>query len=315
MNRWTVRNMPDQSGRTALVTGANSGLGYETVLALARKGAHVVMTARSVEKGEAARAEVLRQVPNAQLDVMTLDLSRLASVREFADAYNSRYDRLDQLYNNAGVMAIPRRETEDGFEMQLGVNHLGHFALTGLLLDTLLRTPGSRVISVSSGASYIGRIHFDDLHLTKNYTRYGAYSQSKLANVMFAFELDRKFKAAGADSKSLVAHPGYANTNLQSTSTTESGSSLERVLYGIFNNVMAQSAEMGALPQLYAGTAPNLRGGEFIGPNFLGMRGYPTEVRASQPAYDDAARDRFWNVSADLTGVQYSALQPAAQTV
>ena len=309
--RWTSKDIPDQTGRVAIVTGANSGLGYETSLALARKNAIVVMGCRNKAKGEEARNEVLAHVSNAKVELIPLDLGDLASVRDFAEAFHAKYDRLDILINNAGIMAIPRSETVDGFETQFGVNHLGHFALTGLLLERLVQTPGSRVVSVSSTANYIGSINFDDLMGEKEYSRYGAYGQSKLANVLFANELQKRLAEAGADTISLSAHPGYANTNLQGNSTEHSGAFLERLLYPITNSILAQSQEMGALPQLFAATAPEANGCDFIGPNFLNTRGYPKKVRPNKDAYNAGIARRLWEISETLTGVQYQALDRA----
>ncbi len=305
MSGWTTNNMPDQTGKIFAVTGANSGLGFETTKALAEKGATVVMACRNMEKGEQAQNQVLAAVPNAQLDLMPLDLGDLSSVRDFANAYTEKYNQLDGLINNAGLMAVPQQQTVDGFEMQLGVNHLGHFALTGLLMDQLLDTPSSRVVSVSSFAAYNGEIHLDDLHMTQNYTRYSAYSQSKLANVLFAFELNERLQAAGANVTSLVAHPGYSNTSLQSNTAEYSGNPLERIMYSITNTVLAQSQAKGALPQLYAATAPDAKGGVFYGPNFFGIRGTPTTVRVPESAENTHIRRRLWEESTRLTGVRY----------
>jgi NAD(P)-dependent dehydrogenase (short-subunit alcohol dehydrogenase family) len=311
MPKWTAEEMPDQSGRIAIVTGANSGLGYETTLALARKGAQVVMACRNLEKGQAALDQVQQQAPNARLDLMKLDLASLASIHEFADAYLARYDRLDLLINNAGLMAVPRRETEDGFEMQFGVNHLGHFALTGLLLPALLRTPGSRAVTVSSMAHFNGRIDFDDLMREQSYSRYGAYGQSKLANVLFAVELQRRLEQASADTISVAAHPGYSDTELQSNSAESSDSSFERLFYGLLNKTVAQSSAQGALPQLYAATMPDVQGGDFWGPHLV-MRGYPKRVRAKSDAYDPQIAARLWAVSEELTGVSMDLPQRRA---
>jgi hypothetical protein len=311
MKRWTTTDMPDQTGRIAIVTGANSGLGYETTLALAQKGAQVVMTTRSLDKGRSAEADVRQHMPDAKLDAMKLDLGSLDSVREFAAEYKAKFNRLDMLINNAGVMGTPKLATADGFEMQLGVNHLGHFALTGHLIDLLVSTPGSRIVSVSSNASYMGTINFDDLMSEQSYTRYGAYSQSKLANVMFGFELQRKLQAVNADSRSIAVHPGYAATNLQGGAAHSSGALADRFIYPITNRIVAQSGAMGALSQLYAATAPDAKGGAFYGPHFLHMRGYPVELKANDAAYDTVATARLWDVSVQLTGVEYALLAAA----
>jgi len=311
MQAWTAEHIPNQSGRTALVTGANSGLGYETALALARKGAHVVMTSRSMKKGSDARDEILQLVPEASLEVMVLDLASLDSIHAFTDEFKASHDRLDVLINNAGVMAPPRSETADGFEMQFGVNHLGHFALTGLLLDLLLKTPGSRMVTVSSNAQFMGRINFDDLQSERRYSRYGAYGQSKLANVLFAFELQRRLEAAGADTISVAVHPGFAGTNLQSTSAANNDSALEAGLYKIAIALFAQSQEKGTRPQLYAATMPDVQGGEHIAVSFMQMRGHVARVQANKAAYDKDIARRLWEVSEQLTGVRYEALDQA----
>ena len=308
-NRWTMADMPSQAGKIAVVTGGNSGLGYETVLALAGKGAQVVLACRNLDKGTQARAQVLTQVPQATIEVMALDLSSLASIRVFAEAYRARYDKLDLLINNAGVMAPPRQETADGFELQFGTNHLGHFALTGLLLDLMARTPGSRIVNVTSSAQYMGKINFADLQSEQSYSRYGAYSQSKLANVMFTFELQRRLKAAGVDAISATAHPGISATNLQKNTVSISESGLEGVVYGLMMPLFAQSQAQGALPQLYAATMPEVKGGDHFAPNgFMEMRGYPKRKPAAKAAYNEVEAKRLWQVSESLTGIRY--LQP-----
>ncbi|MCI0709234.1 MAG: oxidoreductase [Chloroflexi bacterium] len=301
MEKWTAESIPDQSGRVAIVTGANSGLGYHTALELARKNATVVMACRNLNKGRGALDDLKQELPDAQVELMKLDLADLRSVHEFADKFRASYDRLDLLINNAGIMAIGRQETADGFEMQFGINHLGHFALTGLVIDMLTSTPNSRVITVSSGAHRGGEINFDDLMHEKDYSRWGAYSQTKLANVLFAFELNRRLRAAGASTISVAAHPGYAATNLQSIDDW----AVVKVILKVTNAVMAQSAEKGALPQLYAAAAPDVSGGDFYGPHFMQMRGYPVKEQASEAAYDVAAAEKLWDVSEKLTGVSY----------
>ncbi len=307
MSHFTHHSIPDQTGRVIIVTGANSGLGYESAKALAPTGAQIIMAVRNTSKGQAARDAILKESPNAQLDLMTLDLGSLESVRQFADAFRAKYPRLDVLMNNAGVMAPPRQLTADGFEMQIGVNHLGHFALTGLLLDLLSAAEDGRVVNVSSIANYQGRIAFDDLMGEKQYTRYGAYGQSKLANVMFAFELNRRLRAAGNQhTRSIVAHPGLSRTNLQTTTAASSGNNAESGLYAVVMPLMAQSAADGALPQLYAATAPDAESGRFYGPRWFGVHGAPREVKANQAAYVEADTARLWDLSAELTGVTYS---------
>jgi NAD(P)-dependent dehydrogenase (short-subunit alcohol dehydrogenase family) len=291
--------MPDQHGRVAIVTGANSGLGAAIARELARAGATVVMAVRNREKGERAVEEVRSHVPDAALELRDLDLGDLASVRAFASQHQGR---LDLLVNNAGIMAPPRRETHDGFESQFGTNHLGHFALTGLLMPRLLEAPEPRVVTQSSGAHRIGRINFDDLQGERRYINWLAYGQSKLANLMFALELQRRASAAGSALRSLAAHPGYARTNLQFASPPW----YEQLVMRITNPLIGQSADMGALPALYAATVPDLPGGTFVGPDgFMEQRGHPKVVKGAGRAYDEEGQRRLWEVSEELTGVRY----------
>ena len=305
---WTTAAIPDQSGRVALVTGASSGLGLETAKALAAKGATVVMACRSPLKGEEARQQLLSQLgqlPEAHgaLDLLSLDLADLASVRAAAATLAERYGRLDLLINNAGVMAPPRTLTRDGFELQFGTNHLGHFALTLLLLPLLRAQEGARVVFVTSGAQYFGRIAFDDLQGERSYDRWKAYSQSKLANVMTALELQERLRAEGSTVLALAAHPGLARTNLQPASVAMNGSKLEALAYRLMDPCF-QSAAMGALPQLFAATAPEATPGGHYGPDqWGGMRGYPRAVRVAPAALDGSQRQRLWEVSEALTGV------------
>jgi NAD(P)-dependent dehydrogenase (short-subunit alcohol dehydrogenase family) len=291
--------MPGQHGRVAIVTGANSGLGAAIARELARAGATVIMAVRNPEKGERAASDIRAHVPDAALDLRELDLSDLASVRAFASGHQGR---LDLLINNAGIMAPPRRETKDGFESQFGTNHLGHFALTGLLLPRLLEAPEPRVVTQSSGAHRIGRINFDDLQGERRYINWLAYGQSKLANLMFALELQRRASAAGISLRSMAAHPGYARTNLQFASPPW----YEQLIMRITNPLIGQSADMGALPTLYAATVPDLQGGTFVGPDgFMEQRGHPEVVRGAGRAYDEDDGRRLWDVSEELTGVRY----------
>jgi NAD(P)-dependent dehydrogenase (short-subunit alcohol dehydrogenase family) len=323
---WTAADIPDQTGRAAVVTGANSGLGRVTALELARRGARVVLACRDVSKGEEAAAEILGAVPEAAAEILgavpeaaaeilgavpeapavsvsALDLADLSSVRAFAARVAGEFDRVDLLINNAGVMAPPRRLTADGFESQLGTNHLGHFALTGLLLASLLAAPAPRVVTVSSQGHRLGRIKFDDLQGERRYNNWVAYNQSKLANLMFSFELQARAVAAGAGMLSMAAHPGYAATNLQFAGP---GRAYERAVMTVANRVIAQSASMGALPTLYAATLPELPGGSYVGPGGIGeWRGSPRVVGAARRAYDENACRRLWEVSEHLTGVRY----------
>lgn len=300
--RWTAADIPDLTGRTFVVTGANSGLGYETSRELARHGGHVVMGVRSRARGETALHRLAAEQPGASLELRQLDLADLDSVRAFAETLIADRLGVDVLINNAGVMMPPRTLTAQGYEVQFGANHLGHFALTGLLLRTLHAGTDPRVVTVSSALHRRGRIDFDDLNSEKRYSPVGAYSQSKLANLLFAAELDRRLRATGWPVRSLVTHPGYAATNLQSSSTN-------RVLnlgIKIGNVVLAQSAGDGALSQLYAATAADARGGQFIGPLGLGaMRGRPGVVQPAPAGADPGLAARLWAVSEELTGVHY----------
>jgi NAD(P)-dependent dehydrogenase (short-subunit alcohol dehydrogenase family) len=301
--KWTAADMPDQTGRIAVVTGANSGLGLVTARELARAGASVVLACRDTAKGEQAASAIRAAAPAVDVQVQALDLANLASVREFATRLGADRDRLDLLINNAGVMAPPRRTTADGFESQFGTNHLGHFALTGLLLAKLLAATAPRVVTLASGMHRIGTIKFDDLQRERGYNNWLAYGQSKLANLLFCFELQRQATAAGTALRSVAAHPGYAATNLQFAGPSRS---YERAMMAVANQVVAQSAEMGALPTLYAATAPDLPGGSFVGPDgFMEGRGYPKVVTAAGKAYDEAAWRRLWECSEQLTDVHY----------
>lgn len=305
-NKWTQNDIPDLIGKVVVITGANSGLGLESTKAIAAKGATVVMACRNMSKAEQAKTAVLQQVPDAKLDLMQLDNASLASVRAFADAFKAKYDRLDVLLNNAGLMAIPRTMTEDGFEMQLGVNHLGHFALTGHLLDVITSTPGARIHNVSSSAAFNGAINLDDLMGEEEYSRWSAYGQSKLANAAFATELDRRLKVAGHDTIANSSHPGLVMGNLQSNSLQQSGTPLsERILYGIFGPLIGQNISMGVLPQLYASTSPHAKGGVFYGPKTMRLRGYPAEQKCNDALNDAALLKGFWEASEQLTGVSY----------
>jgi NAD(P)-dependent dehydrogenase (short-subunit alcohol dehydrogenase family) len=299
--RWSAFDIPSQTGRVAVITGANSGIGFCAARELARQRAHVVLACRDPAKGERAAAAIGASVPAPSLQVEQLDLASLASVRAFAARL--RQPQIDLLINNAGVMAPPRRLTADGFELQLGVNHLGHFALTGLLLARLLAAPEPRVVTVSSLAHRGGRIAFDDLQSERRYDPWRAYGQSKLANLMFCFEFQRRATAAGTALRSLAAHPGYAATNLQLAGPRRWW---ERLGLRVANRLFAQSAEMGALPVLYAASVPELAGGTFVGPGGVGqVRGRPRVVGAARHAYDREVWRRLWEVSERLTGVRY----------
>jgi NAD(P)-dependent dehydrogenase (short-subunit alcohol dehydrogenase family) len=315
MSPWTAADIPAQTGRRAVVTGANSGLGYHTAVELARHGADVVLAVRDRDRGAAAVASMdaeLSGVPGrGSVTAAALDLADLGSVRAFADELLSSGQRLDLLVNNAGVMAIPRRETVDGFEMQLGTNHLGHLALTLRLLPALARTGAgsgtARVVTVSSGAHRMGSIDLDDLMGERRYRPWAAYGQSKLANLLFAFELQRRLDAARLPVASYAAHPGYADTNLQSVAPTMRGSSLGTRMAAWGNSLLAQPAQLGALPTLYAATEPGLPPATYVGPDgFLEQRGHPTIVSAARSAHDRTVAAGLWERSEDLVGVRFA---------
>ncbi len=305
--KWTAADIPDQSGRVAVVTGGNSGLGLETARELARHGARVILTARDPAKGQTAVADIQASAPDAEVSVAELDLASLDSVRAFAGGLGE--ERLDLLINNAGIMMTPPSKTADGFELQFGTNHLGHFALTGLLLDRLARADAARVVTLSSIAHKRGRLDFDDLQRERSYGPQSAYEQSKLANAVFGVELDRRLRAAGSPIISVLAHPGYSATNLQSTGPE---GVMKRIM-SVTNHVLAQKAEMGALPTLYAATAPGVDGGSFVGPDgLLEARGHPTFVDVTGQGRDPQAGRRLWDVSEELTGVRFEIPTPAA---
>jgi NAD(P)-dependent dehydrogenase (short-subunit alcohol dehydrogenase family) len=300
--KWTAEDIPDQRGRTAVVTGANSGLGRIVSRELASHGARVIIASRDVAKGAEAAAAITSAFPLSIVEAAQLDLANLSSIRAFADRIRAGNDHIDLLINNAGVMAAPYRRTADGFELQLGTNHLGHFALTGLLLPLIRERPDARVVTVSSNNHKAGHMRFDDLQGERRYLRWGAYAQSKLANLLFAFELDRRLKAAGWRLISVAAHPGYSATNLQLSVPPLH----ERLVMRLSNRFVAQSAEMGALPLLYAATAPDVPRGSYVGPDGAGeMRGHPALVQATERAQDEEAARRLWGISERLTGVVY----------
>jgi NAD(P)-dependent dehydrogenase (short-subunit alcohol dehydrogenase family) len=306
---WTSGDIPDLSGKIIVVTGGNSGIGYEAALEVARKRAKVILACRDLGKARTAAAEIVASSPTADVEVMALDLSSLASIRGFADAFHLRHPALHVLCNNAGVMAIPYRTTADGFEMQFGTNHLGHFALTGLLLDRLLTSDGARVVNVSSTAHRFGQIRFDDLQWKNGYSKWRAYGQSKLANLLFTLELQRRAEAAGAKLLSVACHPGYAATNLQAVGPRMQGSSLMEYLTGVGNKYLAQSAAMGALPTEYAAVSPDVNGGDYIGPDgFAEQHGHPKKVGRSAAARDTTSAKKLWDISEQLTDVHYDAL-------
>jgi NAD(P)-dependent dehydrogenase (short-subunit alcohol dehydrogenase family) len=300
MTKWTAADIPDQTGRTAVITGANTGLGYETAAALAGRGARVVLAVRNLEKGKQAVARITAATPGAEVELQELDLTSLESVRAAAARLRSGHDRIDLLINNAGVMYTPRSTTKDGFELQFGTNHLGHFAFTGLLLDRLVPV-ASRVVTVSSiGHRIRAAIHFDDLQWERRYSRVGAYGQSKLANLLFTYELQRRLAPHGT-TIAVAAHPGGSNTELMRNLPRPIAAASSLLV-----EPLMQGADLGALPTLRAATDPGVLGGQYFGPDgFQEMRGYPKVVASSAQSHDVELQRRLWAVSEELTGVVY----------
>jgi NAD(P)-dependent dehydrogenase (short-subunit alcohol dehydrogenase family) len=304
---WTRDDMPLLEGKTAVVTGANSGLGYQVSLALAMKGTQVIMACRNRGRGEAARQRILAQNPPVQPELWDLDLARLSSVRTFAEAYLSKHRGPDLLINNAGVMAIPYARTEDGFEMQFGVNHLGHFALTSLLWKGLQQADHGRIIHVSSLAHHFGKIRFWDINWEGKYSRWGAYGMSKLANLLFNRELSRRLKSGRSGILSLSAHPGYADTSLITNSLILRGSRWKEAAMGVINRNIAQTGEMGSLPVLYAATASGVEQGGFYGPSgLLRMKGSPVKQNPHPGKVNDIVARQLWELSENLTGHEFN---------
>ncbi len=301
--KWSAADVPDQSGRVAIVTGSNTGIGYGAAAVLADKGAHVVLAVRNLDKGNDAKGRITAASPDAVVTVQELDLTSLENIRTAADELRAAHPRIDLLINNAGVMYTDKAATKDGFELQFGTNHLGHFALTGLLLDNMLGVDGSRVVTVSSvGHRIRARIHFDDLQLERNYDRVVAYGQSKLANLLFTYELARRLKLKGAPTIATAAHPGAADTDL----LRNMPGGIRQVGQFFWSNFIAQSADMGAEPTLRAATDPGAQNAEYYGPGGLGeQRGHPKVVKSSAQSHDEDIQRRLWTVSEELTGVKY----------
>ena len=301
--KWTASDVPDQSGRVAIVTGSNTGIGYGAAAVLADKGAHVVLAVRNVDKGNDAKARITASSPNAVVTVQELDLTSLASIRKAADELRAAHPRIDLLINNAGVMYTDKASTKDGFELQFGTNHLGHFALTGQLLDNMLPVDGSRVVTISSvGHRIRARIHFEDLQLERNYDRVVSYGQSKLANLLFTYELARRLKLKGAPTGALAAHPGAADTDL----LRNMPGGIRQVSEFFWTNFIAQNADMGALPTLRAAADTSAQSGQYYGPDGLGeQRGHPKVVKSSAQSHDEDVQRRLWSVSEELTDVTY----------
>jgi NAD(P)-dependent dehydrogenase (short-subunit alcohol dehydrogenase family) len=302
VTRWTADLISSQTARTFIVTGANNGLGYVTTRELARHGAHVIMAVRNATKGEEALRKLRAAQPDASLELRLLDLSDLDSIHAFATGIIANHVPVDVLINNAGIMMPPRSLTRQGFESQFATNHLGHFALTSLLFDTLKAGRDARVVTVSSTLHRRGFIHFDDLTGEQKYSPLAFYAQSKFANVVFGLELDRRLRAGRVPVKSILAHPGYSATNLQSTGPT----GLLKLVLKLTNRVVAQDVEIGALDQLYAAADLKAESGQFIGPDGRGeSRGYPTIVQPVESAKDSETGRRLWRVSEELTGVHF----------
>jgi NAD(P)-dependent dehydrogenase (short-subunit alcohol dehydrogenase family) len=297
MNKWSVDHVPSQHGKVAIVTGANSGIGYEATLGLIKKDFEVIMACRNMKKAEQAKAKILHLHPKAKINLMKVDMSSLNEVKEFADQFHKQYHNLNLLINNAGIMMSPYKVTKDGFENQFATNYIGHFALTGLLLPMLTSTKGSRIVTLSSLSYKWAEIEFNDFHASKGYSKTKAYGQSKRACLMFAFELQRRLSAAGYDTLSLAAHPGLSKTNLDQ---------YYPVLIRPLGSLFLQPAEKGALPILFAALDKNLKGGEFIGPDgFQQMRGYPTKVEADEYSNNKGVAERLWSESEKMTNVFY----------
>jgi NAD(P)-dependent dehydrogenase (short-subunit alcohol dehydrogenase family) len=302
---WTTAAIPAQTGKTILITGANSGIGYQAALELARAGAHVILAVRNREKGEKAMAQLKRSMPSASLELADLDVSLISSVRAFAEPFVASGRTLDVLINNAGVMAMPTRElTAEGHERQMATNHFGHFALTGLLLPALLKSEWPRVVSVSSLAHRSGKIELDNLDSEKHYSPMGTYGNTKLANLLFAKELDRRSHQAGSHLRSVAVHPGVARTPLFSNGVGQS--KLKSIVFNAASPIFFQSDEAGAWPLEFAATMPELKGGEYVGPDgFMGLKGFPKVVEPKPNALDEKAARELWDASERITGVSY----------
>jgi NAD(P)-dependent dehydrogenase (short-subunit alcohol dehydrogenase family) len=312
MIKWTVNDIPDLQGKNIIITGANSGIGFEVAKALVMKNAHVIMGVRNSEKGENAKAEILSYHPQAKIVVKTLDMASLDSVKSFVEEIRLEFSKIHILINNAGVMATPNKLTKDGFELQIGTNHLGHFVLTAKLFPLLRKTDASRIVTVSSIASHNGKIYFDDMNFVKKYHRWKAYQQSKLANLMFAIELDEKLQKSDFKTISLAAHPGVSDTNLfYNLKPNFILKSLGKILMPL----IAQSANLGALPVLFAATSPDVQRGGFYGPTgWKEHKGFPGEAYIPEQAKNSMDRDRLWLYSEDLSGVKFHVCQGTGDT-
>ncbi|MEE8357024.1 MAG: oxidoreductase [Anaerolineales bacterium] len=301
---WSTEKIPDLTGKVIVITGANSGIGFEAAKEFARKGARIILASRNKNKAEAALSQIQTEIPGSQAEILQLDLANLRSVQQFADSFKKKYDRLDILLNNAGIMMVPYGKTKDGFEKQFGTNHLGHFALTGLLIDLLLKTPGSRVVNISSNAHQFGEMNFSNMMNEdgEGYSSQKAYGRSKLANLLFTYGLQRRFNALEVDTIALAAHPGISNTNIAAHIFKRWRLRILQPLMGL----MLQSAAMGALPGIRAAVDPQVKGGEYFGPDGSRERsGYPVVVLSNESSYNLENALQLWEISEKLTGVSY----------
>lgn len=303
MTNWTKDNIPNLSEKVFIVTGANSGIGYESSFALAEKGATVIMACRNLERGQHSLDAIKKEIPSAKLELMELDLASLASIRKFAESFNSKHERLDVLINSGGPIVAGQSLTKDGFETHFGVGHLGHFALTALLLDVILNTPSSRIVTVSSRMHASAKIEWDDLMSERSYNSMKAYPQSMLAKILFSFELNRRLEAKGKSTKSIAVHPGLAQTSWADNNL----SGFMKIIGKIISATTYQSAAMGALPLLYAATDPNAKAGGYYGPE-KDTKGFPVEVRAGDAAYNETDAKRLWELSENLIGIKFETL-------
>ena len=302
--KWTEKDIPDLNGKVIIITGANNGLGFENTLQFARKKATVIMACRHIEKGQKAFERVKKKIPNAKIELIKLDLASLDSVRHFCKEFKEKYSTLDVLLNNAGIMMVPYRKTVDGFESQIGTNHLGHFALTAHLFELLRTTPGSRIVNVSSSLHESGEMYWDDFLFEKKYNRTEAYARSKLANLLFTYELDRRLKAKGINVLAVASHPGFANTGLANHLFGPAKYILKPVVF----RIVAQSARKGALPSTRAAVDPSVQGGEYFGPKGIfgnESRGFPKIVQSNEKSHNLEDAKKLWEVSEELTGIKF----------
>ena len=302
--KWTAENIPDLTGKVIIITGANSGIGYEAAKEFARKGAQIILASRNLDKAQSALSQIQSEIPETNAEILKLDLANLKSIHQFTEIFKTKYDRLDVLLNNAGIMMVPYGKTSDGFERQFGTNHLGHFALTGLLIDLLLKTPGARVVNISSNAHHFDEMDFSNLMYEngEGYSAQKAYGRSKLANLLFTYELQRRFNAVEVDTIALAAHPGISNTNLAEHIFKRWRLKILQPLMGL----MLQSAAMGALPSIRAAVDSSVSGGQYFGPDGPKERsGYPVVVLSNEASHNLKDALQLWDVSENLTGVNY----------